>query len=57
MNSRLGTCNDCVATLVMLTLRDQDGAVRTYTAYWDPTTRASVPADVIQIHDIALNAR
>ena len=55
--SRVGTCNDCVVTLVRLTVRDQDGTVRTHTAYWDATTRASVPEAVIQIHDIALGAR
>src|SRR5262245_505741 len=52
--SLLGTCNDCFATLLVLTLRSEDGAVRTYTAYWDTTTRARIAADVLQIHDLAI---
>jgi hypothetical protein len=54
VGSRLGTCNDCFATLVVLTLRGRDGALQTYTAFWDATTRARIPADVLQIHDLAL---
>ena len=54
VGSRLGTCNDCFATLVVLTLRDRDGTLQTYTAFWDATTRARIPADVLQIHDLAL---
>jgi hypothetical protein len=55
VGSRLGTCNDCFATLVVLTLRDRDGALQTYTAFWDATTRARIPTDVLQIHDLALS--
>jgi hypothetical protein len=51
--SRLGTCSDCVATLLVLTLRDSDGPPQTYTAFWDATTRASVPVDLLRIHDLA----
>lgn len=49
------TCNDCFATLLVLTLRDEDGTVRTYTAYWDSTTRARIDPEVLQIHDLAAN--
>jgi hypothetical protein len=47
------SCSDCVATLVVLTLRGEDGAVRTYTSYWDSTTRARIAPEVLQIHDLA----
>jgi hypothetical protein len=47
------SCSDCFATLVVLTLRGEDGGVRTYTAYWDSTTRARIAPEVLQIHDLA----
>ena len=54
--SRLrATCNDCVATLIALTLRGSDGSLHTYTAFWDATTRAGIPDDVLHIHDLAVN--
>jgi len=52
--SRLGTCSDCLATLIRLTLRDADGSVRTQTAFWDPTTRQGVQPEVLRIHALAL---
>ena len=56
IGSRLrSTCNDCIATLIALTLRDSDGALRTYTAFWDETTRARIPDEVLHIHDLAVN--
>jgi len=55
IGSRLrSTCNDCVATLIALTLRDSDGALHTYTAFWDATTRAGIPDDVLHLHDLAV---
>lgn len=53
--SRLSKCNDCIATLVVLTLRERDGIVRTYTSFWDSATLAGVPDDVRVIHRDALN--
>ena len=55
LGSRLGRCNDCVSTLVVLTVRDQGGIVRTYSSFWDSTTLAGIPDDVRQIHRSALN--
>lgn len=53
--SRLSTtCSDCVATLVLLTVRDTDGGLHTYQAYWDSVTRVDVAPEILQIHDLAL---
>jgi len=54
VGSRLSRCNDCVATLVMLTVRERDGIVRTYTSFWDAATMAGIPEDVRSIHQVAL---
>jgi hypothetical protein len=56
IGSRLGSCNDCFATLIVLTLREPDG-IHTYAAFWDATTRGRIPADVLQIHDLAVGGR
>ncbi|HKE82126.1 MAG TPA: hypothetical protein VKB50_00155 [Vicinamibacterales bacterium] len=53
IGSRLGTCSDCVTTLLVLTVREPD-AIRTYTAFWDATTRGGIPADVLEVHDLAV---
>ena len=55
--SKLSVCSDCVSTLVVLSLRDALGAVKTYTVVWDTTTRVNISADVLRIHDLALTAR
>jgi hypothetical protein len=55
LGSRLGKCNDCVSTLVVLTVRERGGLVRTYSSFWDSTTLAGIPDDVRQIHRSALN--
>ena len=55
VGSRLGRCNDCYATLIVLTLRDPDGTPRSYAAFWDATTRGRIPAEVLQIYDLALS--
>jgi hypothetical protein len=55
VGSRLSRCNDCVATLVMLTVRERDGIVRTYTSFWDAATMAGIPEDVRSIHQVAVN--
>lgn len=55
--SKPSVCSDCVSTLVVLSLRDALGAVKTYTVVWDTTTRANISADVLRIHDLALTAR
>jgi len=53
--SRLSRCNDCVATLIVLTVRERDGIERTYTSYWDSATLAGVPDDVRVIHRDAMS--
>jgi hypothetical protein len=55
VGSRLGRCNDCVSTLVVLTVRERGGVVHTYSSFWDSTTLAGIPDDVRQIHRYALN--
>jgi hypothetical protein len=55
LGSRLSKCNDCVATLVVLTVRERGGFVHTYSSYWDATTLAGIPDDVRQIHRDAMN--
>ena len=55
--SRQGLCSDCLATLIVLTLRQSDGLLQTQTAFWDATTKGSVPADVLRIHDLALSLK
>jgi hypothetical protein len=54
LGSRLGRCNDCVSTLVVLTVRERGGSVRTYSSFWDATTLAGIPDDVRQIHRSAV---
>jgi hypothetical protein len=53
--SRLSRCSDCIATLVVLTVREGDGIVRTYTSFWDSASLARVPTDVRRIHEFATN--
>ena len=53
VSSRLGICSDCYTTLIVLTRRESDDRTHTYTAFWDATTRTSVPAEVLRIHDLA----
>jgi len=53
--SRLSRCNDCIATLVVLSVRERDGIVRTYSSFWDSVTVARIPDDVRDIHQRALN--
>jgi hypothetical protein len=55
--SKLSVCSDCVATLIVLSLRDSVGAVQNYTVFWDTTTRGSISADVLRIYDLALTVR
>jgi hypothetical protein len=55
--SSVSVCSDCVTTLMVLSVRDATGALQTYTAYWDPTTRASVPADVLRIYDLVSSVK
>jgi hypothetical protein len=54
VGSRLSRCNDCVATLIVLTVRERDGVVHTYWSFWDSATLAGIPEDVRQIHESAL---
>jgi hypothetical protein len=53
VDSRLGICSDCVATLMVLTVRDPAGLLQTYTVFWDRTTRGHVSSEVLRIHDLA----
>jgi hypothetical protein len=55
--SKLSVCSDCVATLIVLSLRDSVGTVQIYMVFWDTTTRGNISADVLRIHDLALTAR
>jgi hypothetical protein len=55
VTSRLGICSDCVATLIVLRVREPGGLVSTYTAFWDATTSANIPDDLRRIHDLALS--
>jgi hypothetical protein len=57
VSSRLGICSDCTATLIVLSIREPNGLVSTYTAFWDATTTASIPEDLRRIHDLALTIR
>jgi len=57
VNSRLGFCSDCIATLLVLSVREQNGLVRTYTAFWDATTRGAIPEELRRIYDLALTIR
>jgi hypothetical protein len=57
VDSRLGICSDCVATLIVLAVRAPNGLVHTYTAFWDATTKSTVPADLRRIHDLALTVQ
>jgi hypothetical protein len=55
IGSRLSRCNDCIATLIVLTIRERGGLVRTYTSFWDSATFGGISDDVRQIHRAALN--
>ena len=55
VGSRLSRCNDCIATLVVLTVREPDGIARTYTSFWDSATLAGIPDDVRLMHQVAVN--
>jgi hypothetical protein len=57
VDSRLGICSDCVATLIVLAVRAPNGLVHTYTAFWDATTKSTVPVDLRRIHDLALTVQ
>ena len=49
-NSSLGQCNDCFSTLIRLKIRDRDGAVQTYFAYWDTTTQGRISAELFRLY-------
>jgi hypothetical protein len=55
--SSLSVCSDCVTTLMVLSRRDATGALQIYTTYWDPTTKATVPADVLRIYDLVSSVK
>jgi hypothetical protein len=54
VDSRLGICSDCPATLIVLSVRESSGRVSTYTAFWDATTKATIPEELRRIHDLTL---
>ena len=54
VDSRLGICSDCTATLIVVTIREPNGLIHTHTAFWDATTKAAMPRDLLRIHDLAL---
>jgi hypothetical protein len=55
--SKPSVCSDCVTTLLVLSIREEAGTVKTYTAFWDPTTRANVSADVLRIYELAATVK
>jgi hypothetical protein len=54
VDSRLGICSDCPATVILLSVREPNGLISTYTAFWDATTKGRIPEDLRRIHDLAL---
>ena len=46
-------CRDCLATRMMLTMRNGDGTTTVMTAAWDPTTRGKLAAAIVRLHDLA----
>lgn len=46
-------CHDCYLTALILSRREVDGAVRSYSAYWDDSTAANLPPDVRQLYAAA----
>jgi hypothetical protein len=54
VESRLSTCSDCTATLIVLAVRTQNGLVNTHTAFWDVTTKRAMPVQLLRIHDLAV---
>jgi hypothetical protein len=55
--SSLGVCRDCYATLLVLRMRSPDGATRTLTAYWDVTTQAQMPPELLRLYEALIAAR
>ena len=56
-DSRLGMCSDCMATLIVLAVRAPNGLIHTYRAFWDATTKATIPAELVRLHDLALTVQ
>ena len=52
--SRLGMCQDCYQTLLVLRRRNKDGAEEVYNAFWDDATQGDVPEEVRKIYAGAL---
>ena len=47
----LSVCKDCRRAAIMLSRREADGTIKTYSATWDETTRAEVSEAMRQIYD------
>ena len=56
---RSSTCRDCMIYRVSIWVRNDDGSVRTRSAWWDSVTTGQVPAELRQLHEqvLALNTR
>jgi hypothetical protein len=54
VESRLSTCSDCTATLIVLAVRTQEGPVNTHMAFWDVTTKSAMPVELLRIHELAV---
>jgi hypothetical protein len=46
-------CSDCPTVLLVLTVRTSEGGAQSFTAFWDPVTKASVSAEARRIYDFA----
>lgn len=49
--SSVSLCMDCYVTTVVLHRREADGTERIYSVYWDDTTKAKVPEEVMKIYE------
>ena len=52
--STVSTCSDCYTYFMVLQVRDSNGALQTHKAFWDPTTRRTVPAGVLRLYQAAM---
>ncbi len=43
-------CYDCYITALILSQREADGSLRSYSVYWDDSTLAKLPLDVRQLY-------
>jgi hypothetical protein len=51
--SAIGNCSDCYFTLLKLRIRDRDGEIHDFFAYWDSSTQSGIPKDVLRLYTLA----